>query len=183
MRSEGRGVSPTNSTIELKVERIGALFDAFDPFPMPSRDLSSTAEDFIVDWAREFPQTANLRIVIHGQKEADLDEALLREAFRNHFLARARRVEGDLRELFRFARLALAIGLAVLALCVVAARVATLLISDVNLARIVSEGLLILGWVVNWRPIELLLYDWWPLRRRRNMFRRLAQAPVQHRVA
>lgn len=25
--------------IELRVEHIGALFDAFDPFPIPSRDL------------------------------------------------------------------------------------------------------------------------------------------------
>lgn len=26
-----------------------------------------------------------------------------------------------------------------------------------------AEGLIILGWVANWRPIEVFLYDWWPL--------------------
>ena len=36
-------------------------------------------------------------------------------------------------------------------------------------SRIVDEGLLILGWVAMWKPLELLLYDWWPgLRKKRT---------------
>jgi len=30
---------------------------------------------------------------------------------------------------------------------------------------VLGEGLVIGGWVAMWRPIEILLYDWWPLRR------------------
>ena len=44
-----------------------------------------------------------------------------------------------------------------------------------------DEGLLILGWVAMWRPIEVLLYDWWPLARRRTLLRRLATIPVEVR--
>jgi hypothetical protein len=47
---------------------------------------------------------------------------------------------------------------------------------------IVDEGLLILGWVALWRPTEALLYDWWPLARRRTLLRRLASIPIEVRT-
>ncbi|MGD9980569.1 MAG: hypothetical protein AB7H66_08430 [Hyphomonadaceae bacterium] len=175
-----RSYGPEGAVIELKVERIGALFDAFDPFPIPSRDLSQAAEDFIVGWARELPRGEPLRIRIHApMQETANDGAVLREAFANHFGYRARRMGGDMQELFAFGRLSLAIGLGVLTLCVVAASSALAVIGDANLARVVSEGLLILGWVANWRPIELFLYDWWPIMRRRRLYQRLAAASVE----
>jgi hypothetical protein len=43
-----------------------------------------------------------------------------------------------------------------------------------EISRFLDEGLLILGWVANWRPIEIFFDDWWPLARRRRLFRRLA---------
>lgn len=179
MTSEQSG-GAQRAVIELKVEHIGALFDAFDPFPIPSRDLSQAAEDFIVGSARELPRGEALCIRIHAPThETAHDGAVLREAFANHFRYRARRMGGDMQELFAFGRLSLAIGLAVLTLCVVAARSAIALIGDPNLARVVSEGLLILGWVANWRPIELFLYDWWPIMRRRRLYMRLAAASVE----
>jgi hypothetical protein len=48
---------------------------------------------------------------------------------------------------------------------------------------IVDQGLLILGWVAMWRPIEVLLYDWWPLSRRGIVLRRLTAIPVEIRAA
>jgi hypothetical protein len=43
---------------------------------------------------------------------------------------------------------------------------------------IVQQSVLILGWVANWRPLEIFLYDWWPLARRRDLYSRLAAAQV-----
>ena len=45
--------------------------------------------------------------------------------------------------------------------------------------RLVEESFLILGWVANWRPLEIFLYDWWPLVRRRDLYRRLSEAAVE----
>lgn len=36
----------------------------------------------------------------------------------------------------------------------------------------------IVGWVANWKPLEIFLYDWWPLTRRRDLYRRLARAEI-----
>jgi hypothetical protein len=46
---------------------------------------------------------------------------------------------------------------------------------------IIDEGLLIMGWVAMWRPIETFLYDWWPIRRRRTLLEEIAQLPIEVR--
>jgi hypothetical protein len=164
----------------LRVDHLDALFDAFDPMPAPSRDLAPQAEDFIVGWAREIPADAPLRILVHmPAAEANNPVAAhAAEAFQRHFGYRAERIGGDIAELMRIGRVSLAIGLAVLGLCYGAGRALGLVLSA-DLARFAQESLLILGWVANWRPIEIFLYDWWPLARRRTLLRRLAAAPVE----
>ena len=61
------------------------------------------------------------------------------------------------------------------------ARLAAGYLSENPVRRLVEESLLILGWVANWRPLEIFLYDWWPLVRRRGMYQRLAAAAVELR--
>lgn len=166
--------------IELRVEHIGALFDAFDPFPIPSRDLSPAVEDFVVGWARDLPAEAPLRIIVHAPAAEASGEAAKHApaAFSRHFLSRARRMSGDIGELMRIGRISLAIGIAVLGACVLLVRVLSQAFPG-DVSRFAQESLLILGWVANWRPIEIFLYDWWPLARRRRLLRRLAEATVE----
>jgi hypothetical protein len=51
------------------------------------------------------------------------------------------------------------------------------------LPSVLRESLVIVGWVANWRPIEMFLYDWWPIARRRDLYRRLANAKVVIKVS
>jgi hypothetical protein len=44
---------------------------------------------------------------------------------------------------------------------------------------IVSEGLLILGWVAMWRPVEIFLYDWWPELGKRRLFDRIVHMQIE----
>jgi hypothetical protein len=48
-----------------------------------------------------------------------------------------------------------------------------------RLAEIVREGLLIVGWVAMWRPLEVFLYDWWPIRAHGRLLERLNTVPVR----
>jgi hypothetical protein len=54
-------------------------------------------------------------------------------------------------------------------------------LGDTTLINIVAESLLISGWVAMWRPIQIFLYDWWPIRRTRAVLARLAAAEVELR--
>ena len=47
--------------------------------------------------------------------------------------------------------------------------------------EILREGLVITGWVAMWRPIEVLLYDWWPLVQTRKHIARILAAQVEVR--
>jgi hypothetical protein len=47
------------------------------------------------------------------------------------------------------------------------------------LAPLFEQGLLIVGWVAMWRPLEIFLYDWWPLVGDRRMHDRLSRMDVQ----
>jgi hypothetical protein len=44
--------------------------------------------------------------------------------------------------------------------------------------EILREGCVITGWVAMWRPLEILLYDWWPMVDERRHIVRLLEAPV-----
>jgi hypothetical protein len=171
------------SAIELSVRDPAQLFDSLDPYPFRERDLDPDAEAFIIGWARELPRDHALRIVIHVSGSWT-DPQIAQDTgggIGRFFAHRAEAMTGELRELFRVGRISLLIGLSVLVLCVAAAQYVQTLLPGAHLASIVSESLIILGWVANWRPLEIFLYDWWPLVRRRNLYRRLTEAPVDFR--
>lgn len=173
--------SPTAPTaIEIKVDEVSQLFNTLDPFPFRERDLDKDAEDFIVGWARELHRRADLRIVIHvpepEARKANVSQVT--EALQRYFDYRAGALALELKELFRVGRLSLLIGLFVLALCLLLSQAVESLPVAGQIHRYLEEGLIILGWVANWKPIEVFLYEWWPLAQRRNLYRRLGKATV-----
>ncbi|WP_127089901.1 hypothetical protein [Aquabacter cavernae] len=174
-----------SAKIEIRVERIAQLLNMLDPYPFQERDLDPQAEAFIVEWAGDLPAKQPLAIVLHlPAEEAGTDAARAFGQTLNHFFrARAEEKSRELKELFRMGRIALAIGLAVLAACILLSELISGRLGDRPFAHFVSESLIILGWVANWRPIEIFLYDWWPLVRDRRLYRRLAQARVEIRAA
>jgi hypothetical protein len=50
------------------------------------------------------------------------------------------------------------------------------------LAKMIEQGLFILGWVAIWRPLEIFLYDWLPLSKRISILDRLAEAIIEVRA-
>ena len=149
----------------------------------PWRDLDHEAEEFIVGWARELPADQPIRIVVHFP---DIDVQTraakeLSEALGRYFSYRVEILQSELNELFRVGRHSRGIGVFVLIVCLVAAHLAGRFLIQTPFNRLVEESFLILGWVANWRPLEIFLYDWWPIARRRELYRRLARAVVEVR--
>lgn len=175
--------NPSEETIELRVDDIVQLFHTLDPFPFRERDLDKEAEEYIVGWAREFPTRQPIRILVHHpDTEAQAKAALeLREAFHRYFSERATAIQRDINELFRVGRRSLAIGLTILVLSLLLAHFAVGVLFENPWRRLLEESLLILGWVANWRPLEIFLYEWWPLARRRDLYGRLSNAVIETR--
>jgi hypothetical protein len=169
----------TRAVIEIRVEKVSQLFDSLDPSPLSRRDLGARAEDYIVGSARELPVRQPVAIVVHlpAAEAASLAPGQLAASFRNYFEDRAEHAELELKDMLRNGRLSLVIGMAVLALALVVGTVLSKLLEGM-FGQYWIEGLIILGWVALWRPMEIFLYEWWPILRERNLYRRLAKAEV-----
>jgi hypothetical protein len=165
--------------IELKLRDIDQLFNSMDPSPFIEKDLDDKADEFIVGWAREFPRDAPVRLRVQLEKwPAEDPTELIRQAIRNHFARRAELTSLEFRNLMKQGRTSLLIGLSCLATCLIISK--TLLLGEVGTwASILRESLTIAGWVAMWRPMEIYLYDWWPLRRRGRIFDKLSEMPVE----
>jgi len=169
--------------IEIRIASIAQLFHSLDPSPFHEKDLDKDAEQFIVSWARELPGDRPLKIVVHlPEAQLALPEAqAIAPAIGQFFAYRAQVIGLELKELFRVGRRALAIGLTILLLCVIASQAVAAKLESRPLGKVIAESLLIFAWVANWRPIEIFLYEWWPIVRRRDLYRRLADAEVELR--
>jgi len=183
--SAGDPIPPKCAVIEVHVGELKQLFDAIDPSPFRNRDLDPKAEEFIVGWAKDFPKNATLALVVDLDREAGLpDEAIvLRDAIHEFFRQRGERYRQRLRELFRVGRSSLLIGLAALAAAIALGDFLAALMKGSRIGEILRESLTIGGWVSMWRPLEVFLYDWWPIRNEARLSDRLAAMPVRIRYA
>ena len=166
--------------IEIRIKSIEQLFNSLDPAPFRERELDREAERHIVSYAREVAADQPLRLVIYlppATPEPALEKEL-EAAIGHHFALQAREQETELSELRRLGRKGLAVGLLVMLFATLAGVALTNAFPDSRFIETIEHSLIIFGWVALWRPIEILLYDRWPLIRARKLFQRLATAPV-----
>jgi len=152
-----------------------------DPSPFHERDLDDDAEEFIVSWAREFPRRDSVSLVVHVDQLPGHGDArhLLETAVHNYFAYRAKLNLHEFRHLLKEGRTSLIIGLAFLAACTLMSQL--LRQRAGTLPIVLREGLIIAGWVAMWRPMEIFLYEWWPLLRRGRLYEKLSRMRVEVR--
>ncbi len=165
--------------IELRLHDLAQLFNSMDPSPFYDRDLDQAAEAFIVDWARELPAGRDFEIVIHVATPPLPDRASgVEQAVRNYFNNRLVTTRLHLRQLFRLGRWSLFIGMLFLVFCLGLSG----LLGRMYDGRFLETPRLVLdiaGWVMLWRPLEIFLYDWWPLAKDISLYKRLARVSVR----
>jgi hypothetical protein len=150
-----------------------------DPSPFVERDLDADAEEYIVSWARELPTDGDLELVIQLSLPAPANRiAGVEDAVRRYFASRAAIKRLEFGQLMRRGRLSLAVGLVFLAACLFLGQLVSRTGAG-SAAYIIKEGLTIAGWVAMWRPLEIYLYDWWPLLEERRRLDLLARIKVR----
>lgn len=169
--------------IEITLGSVEQLFNTLDPSPFYEKDLDADAEDYIVGAARELPAHEPFKLILYlppdrPERPAGNDIAV---SIRNYFDYRCQTAARDLRLLFRQGRTALAIGLTFLVGCHLLREL--LVVTQGTIERIFAESLLIAGWVAMWRPLEIFLYDWWPLRRIGRTYAKLASMDIEVRTS
>ena len=168
-----------HARISLKLRDLSQLFNSMDPSPFIDRDLDRDAEEFIVSSAREAHGSRSFELVVHLGTPADSQRsAETQDAVQHYFSVRAELKRREFRQLLRRGHSVLAIGLLFLTTCLILSGMVAK-VTPAALAKILHEGLIIVGWVAMWKPLEIYLYDWWPLLRECRDLHRLAHMRVR----
>lgn len=165
--------------ISLNLHDMSQLFNSMDPSPFMEKDLDDDADEFIVSWAQEFPSEAPLRLRVYlEQWPAEDPKELIKTAVHNHFAHRASITDLEFKRLLKQGRTSLVIGLVFLSVCLFLSKLLVGHEAD-TWAAVIRDSLTIAGWVAMWRPMQIYLYDWWPLRRRGKIYEKLGHMPVE----
>jgi hypothetical protein len=169
-----------SGVVEVYLRHVDQLFDSMDPSPFHEKALDRAAEEYIVASAKELPSGAPAALVIHleGRSTAPLERQALADAIHKHFARNVQLLGWELHRLIRRGIISFIIGLTVLAAALAAGEAILHWFGRGHLPRVIGESLHVGGWVAMWTPMEIFLYDWWPILRERRLYERLAQMPV-----
>ncbi|MGE4131975.1 MAG: hypothetical protein AB7F86_10075 [Bdellovibrionales bacterium] len=170
--------------IEVRIKSPQQLFDVRDPAPFRERDLDDDFVEYVVSSAQEFSASTALKVVIYveDREPKDLSKEAIKEAIHSYLSYQIELQRGALKRFVKRAQFFLIIGLVFLASCLALAQKLgpPLLTGSVGILR---EGLVIFGWVSLWKPIELVLFDWYPLFERLRLYKKLLTTEVDIRFS
>jgi len=164
--------------IDVRISRLEQIFDNRDPAPFRERDLDPELVEYLLGAGEDLASVDPIRIVFWLEMPCRPRE--IEQAFHAHFeyaLERLRRTRGARR---RTGQVALVIGiLLVIGLISLSQLVGASVPGSLGVG--LKEGLVISSWVVLWRPVEILIYDWIPVRHERKIITRIFEAPIEVR--
>jgi hypothetical protein len=166
-------------TLSLRIPSLDAVFDNQDPHELSFRRMNDEWLEYVLELMDNHPGRGALdtslqitQDALAGWSHENLASSIRRELHHyEEFLTRR------LRENFRLGRVSLSLGLLVLVFFVALSMLANKLPAG-GVREVLHEGLLIIGWVALWKPVEILLYDWWPIVADRRKIRRLLAGAI-----
>jgi hypothetical protein len=163
--------------VDVRLNAIEQLFDNRDPAPFRERDLDPDLVEYLYAAGEDLMSHGPFKVVFWVASPCQPTE--VETGYRAHFVYELQRIERRRRRHRRTGQVALLLGVTLLVLILFASEL--LAGYDHRLVKAFREGLVILSWVVMWRPVEILLYDWVPVRRERKVMELLHDVPVEVR--
>ena len=168
-----------SAVIELRVRELNQLFNPLDHSPFREQDLLPTVEQYIVESAEELRPRVPLALLVHLDQRGDSGaESAIETAVHAHFARSAAHHLRRRRDLLRQGRISLGIGMLFLVGVFLLGQAVSRMLGQGTWPTLLRESLLIGGWVAMWRPLEIFLYDWWPIEGERRRHLRLSRMRV-----
>ena len=168
--------------VEVALQSPNELYEDKDPSPLRLRDLRPSVENYIVNCVREIPLDQDVRIdfCFYDFEGAEHQNERIEKSIRNYFLYRSQVKMLEFRFKIKNGLKSIVIGLCFLFLCIYLSH--TIIKSDNKLLQtFFGEGLSVLGWVSLWNPIQIFLYEIWPILSMARSFKRCAQLDMNFR--
>jgi hypothetical protein len=173
-----------NVTITFGFSAPDQLFDDADPHPLPDKELTELAEDTFFGYVDEYHPKKPLEIVVEMPKN-DLPgmETLIPTAIQHHFSRRVTGLEHEMR-LFKnegtYSTIITIITAIIGMSFIVLYRTGN--ITETWYTFVIAFMLLIANWATMWHTIEMYLYDYRNLRRKIQLYRKIAGIPISVRM-
>ena len=168
------GTAPID--IEIRIRRVEQVFDSLDPAPFRDKALDRELETYLLDCMAEHPLGVARRLVVHAPAAVATHASDVESGIHSHFRFLLEQAERRARLWQRRFRAAMLMGAAVLTLALSLRYLVTGLHTAVG--QVLSEGLLVLGWVALWRPFEVLLFERHAKREQLQQLRELSRIEV-----
>ena len=172
-------VDDGESIVDIKLASIEHVFDNRDPAPFRERDLDPQLVEYLVGAAEDLVSRERFRVIFWLDKLCSSGEIEL--PYRAYFQFEIERLERARRRQRRAGWVTLFLAIISIVVLVSLSEVVARVITG-SIGAGLKEGLVISGWVLMWRPIEVLVYDSIPWRRSRRVLRRLLAMPIEVRA-
>lgn len=167
----------SNRTLEVRLELADPreLFNASPPDPLAGRPYGDSGVDRILNQLRPRPgRRVRATVVLPAAARAPDLEACCRAALENYCSTKIAQLRNDDSSLWYEGRATLTRGLLFLAICMLGSHI----VGEPKylhpvFARFLDEGFVIAGWVALWWPLDVLLYQHWPLTREQRLYEQL----------
>lgn len=158
----------------LKIEELLQLPGSMHGKRMLKRD----AEEFFIEEAEALPRKNNIAVTVYLATSEKQYKEDIPSAIQKHFCHRKLQSQREFKRTLGYGWRMLLVAMGLLVVLYVVTEIAVAMNPDTRLILFIRESFIILGWVALWRPLELLLYDWYPIKAKINLFERLEKSKV-----
>ena len=167
-----------NAEIKLQLLNINEML-RLPPSNYLKSAITTDAEEFIVEEAEVLPTNAPININVHLALSEIKHKDDIAPAIRRHFCYRKEQSQNEYKRIFKYGWRILFIAISLLAVIFTITEIAFYYYPDNKPLQFIHESFIILSWVALWRPLELLLYEWYPVKIDINLYSRLEHSNVQ----
>ncbi len=162
--------------IILQVQKASDLFKTppvrFNGLQVLDRDV----ETYLMERAAQFHRKDEFLINIHISGDVPENESEIADRIHHHFRHCLTMSKKQLSHTLKLGWRSLGIAFVFLLLMYTIANRLVPQLPQGGLTITIKEVFIILGWVALWRPAELLLYEWFPIRKKVRLLERLSTA-------
>lgn len=165
----------------LMLASLDQLLTTTDPETFHAKGVDDDAHTYIFGEANKYILTrpAHLLVSLPKKEVRPETEKVVQTILHNFFAYQQLEAERSIHRMFWQGRISFVVAVLFILACMTLA----FLIHDPDFSvfwrDIMVAGLTIAAWVALWQPIEIFLYDWWPIRRDIQVYRKLSQMDIR----
>ncbi|WP_336627547.1 MULTISPECIES: hypothetical protein [unclassified Microbacterium] len=170
----------SGTVVSLVLEDLDELFTPRPVDPLHGRFDDRTGFEYLVETVDGSADGLRIDITVTGSTDERRSERQIADALGGFAIAHSERLESEKARIRRLGFRELLFGLIFLAACLLGgSAVAVLDIGPHWVRTFLGEGLVIVGWIALWHPVDMLFFEHLPLAREQRVLARLAAASVR----